>query len=123
MSAFKRLFTPAVPKKVEDWSGSKPGHVTSTVIIEQLRFLLEQAPMLDTAQFTDFTRMQASRAAYAYLHPITFASISNGRVPVTSGFTLIPHSPTHWVVTTLMPVGRVIFTPNAMPFIGKVTAA
>lgn len=62
-------------------------------------------------------------APYAYIHPITFASISNGRVPVTQGYILVPHSPTKWIVTTLMPVGRVIFSPNAMPFTGKIQAA
>jgi hypothetical protein len=123
MSAFKRLFTPAVPKKVEDWSGAKSDHVTSTVLIKQLSFLLEQAPMMDVAQFSDFTRLQDSRAPYAYIHPSTFAQITNGRVPVKGAVTVIPRSPTRWVVTSLMPVGRVIFTPNAMPFIEKIVAA
>jgi hypothetical protein len=118
MSVFKKMFTPSRPKPVQDWSGSRPSHV----IIDQLKFLLSQAPMMDASQFfNDFSRLQASRAPYAYVHPSTFAQMTNGRVP--TGSDTIPRSPTRWIVSTLMPVGLILFSPNAMPFTGKIKAA
>jgi hypothetical protein len=116
-AAFKRTFTPAPVR-----TAKVDSTVAENVIITQLKFLLEQAPMLDAAPI-DFMRLSDMRAPYAYAHPITFAQMSQGRVPVTKGFTVVPRSPTRWVVTTLMPVGRILLTPNAMPFTGKIQAA
>lgn len=107
---------------IVDWSGTHPDHVTSDVMVKQLSFLLEQAPMLD-AEPIDLRRMKGMVTSYAYVHPVTFSKMTDGKTSIAAtGFTTITPSPTKWVVTSLMPKGRIILTPNAMPFLEKVTA-
>jgi hypothetical protein len=71
-------------------------------------------------------RVLASRAPFAYIHPITFAGILFF-MRYTSGpelsVTIFPGSPTKWVVTSLMPTGRVIYSPLQIPGIEKILAA
>lgn len=81
-------------------------------MVSGLRFLLEQAPML----YAPDNRMNAVHAVtqFAYIHPATFGRMMQLAVVDKPSYVITP-SPTKWVMTTLMPKGRVIYTPNAMP--------
>jgi hypothetical protein len=81
----------------------------------QLRFLLDQAPMMD---MITKHRFQACITKFAYVHPDTLAKASADAARILShGAKTVkfPKSPTLWVVTPLMPKDRVIFTPNLLP--------
>jgi hypothetical protein len=134
-----------VPSTTVDWSLSHPDHVPAppsmdwriktpaelasyeSALVDQLRFLLEQAPMIDAP--IELSRAAHSVTKYAYVHPITFAKFTNDGASASRDqvnprpYFLIRPSPTRWVVTTLMPKGRVIFTPNAMPWVEKLMAS
>ena len=77
---------------------------------QQLRFLLNRAPMLNAPD--DLRSAAHAVTAFAYIHPKTAAKYGN--VDGRKSFH-IPPSPTEWVLTELMPEGRVVFTPNEMP--------
>lgn len=99
----------------------------TSFLVKQLRFLLSQAPMLDAP----LDAFSAGRAVtkFAYIHPKTFSKFYFVPIvlfPKTRAFpayVLVPPSPTRWVVTTLMPEGRVLYTPNALPGIEKLIGA
>ena len=86
---------------------------------KQLQFLLDQAPMIDFD--ANFNRLNSSVTAYAYVHPKTIAPMTMyaRHSKKIAPYVMFPGSPTRWVVTTLMPEGRVIYTPNQMPGIEK----
>ena len=79
---------------------------------DQLKFLLSQAPMIDWQP--DFPRRSVT--PYAYVHPKTIASAARF---VSGPFLMFPPSPTKWLLTSLMPEGRVIFSPNVFPGLDK----
>lgn len=83
---------------------------------EQLKFLLSQAPIIE-APMTDYefrSRLRASTIAFAYVNPKTVQFLFDVGKPVPP-YIKIPTSATKWVLTEWMPVGTVIFSPNAMP--------
>jgi hypothetical protein len=88
----------------------------------QLKFLLSQAPMIDAP--TD--RFNASRAGsrFAYIHPKTLAKVAGGQCTIlhSKPYVLLSPSPSRWVSTSLMPEGRVIYTPNPLPGLTKLLA-
>lgn len=97
------IFAPAAPPEAHEPDKTKEA---------QLKFLLEQAPMLD---MLTADRCSAARTPYAYVHPMTFAKVERwARKTQTSQFMFIG-SPTRWTVTSLIPRDRVIFSPNLMP--------
>jgi hypothetical protein len=89
----------------------------------QLRFLLSQAPMIDAP--TD--RFNAGRAVtnFAYIHPKTLAKVAGGDCTIrhSTPYVILPPSSTKWVSTSLMPEGRVIYTPNSLPGLTKILAS
>lgn len=100
----------------------RPDPNNSKATLDTLKFLLSQAPMIDAP--TD--RFNAARAVtkYAYIHPTTLAKLATYTCTIKHGqpwITLAP-SPTRWISTTLMPEGRVIYTPNAIPGLEKLLA-
>lgn len=83
--------------------------------ISQLKFLLESAPMIDAP--VDKFAVMAVRSPFAYIHPKTLAKYSttqNISRPDLVYARFAP-SPTKWVLTHLMPEGRVIYSPNPLP--------
>ena len=102
----------------EDWTGERDRlarlHARADTTITQLRFLLNQAPMLIAPD----DRLRAAHAItpYAYIHPKTFETLSG--VSKNVPYFKFPPSPTKWVWTELVPEGRVIYTPNEMPGAG-----
>ena len=85
---------------------------------DRLAFLLEQAPMQNAPE--DRRRAACAVTRFAYIHPETYykftgwsPSSKDRKVPI--GFRFFPPSPTTWVLTFLMPQGRVIYSPNPMP--------
>lgn len=103
---------------VQDWSEAHPDHVSAAVLVKQLQFLLEQAPMIEAP--TTLHRLQEMRYNnFAYIHPFTLAKASNGKAEPKGHICVFTPSPTKWVVTSIMPKDRVIFTPNPIPGIEK----
>lgn len=91
--------------------------------IKQLKFLLSQSPMIDFQP--DPERFTTSRTLYAYVHPITLAKASSSAscaVGHGRGYIRFPGSPTKWILTSLMPQNRVIYSPNPIPGIEKILA-
>jgi len=88
--------------------------------IRQLRFLLSQAPML-TAPKT-LQEAMVSQAPFAYIHPKTFAGLSPGKWmgALDTYWGSVPGSPSRWIITSLMPEDRVIYSPNALPGMDKI---
>jgi hypothetical protein len=81
----------------------------------QLEFIISQAPMLDFP--AEYERIVASTSPYAYINPETVRAAS---LPFKgSHLTKIGGSPTKWVFVDAIPVGQVIFSPNAMPGLEK----
>ena len=83
----------------------------------QQAFLLEQAPMVETRDF-DAGRLRSMVTKYAYIHPKTFHGILDigpKYVVPKYPFRLSLQSPTLWVLTELMPFGRVILSSNLIP--------
>lgn len=93
--------------------------------ITQLSFLLSSAPMIDAPRERD--RVLASRSPYAYIHPKTFSAVSRFATfsQPLDGSTVFKFggSPTIWVLTSLMPQDRVIYSPTAPFGLGEVQAA
>ena len=90
--------------------------------ISQLKFLLASAPMIDAPNKSEAReRLQASRSPFAYIHPKTMAGLSLSAHPIR-GFMVFPGSPTKWVLTSLMPEGRVIYSPLPIPGLEKILA-
>jgi hypothetical protein len=90
---------------------------------DQIMFLLNQAPMMD---MIPVDRAAVACAPFAYVHPKTLAKASgNAACTLNHGrqYFVFLGSPTKWIVTSWMPEGRVIFTPNPMPGIEKILAA
>lgn len=82
--------------------------------ISQLKFLLSQAPMHMAPE--DRFRATQATAKFAYIHPKTFVQYQER--PVTA-YGKVVGSPTKWVMTSLMPEGQVIYSPNPIPGIEK----
>jgi hypothetical protein len=85
--------------------------------IEQLSFLLSQAP-IRTAP-VDLREAAHSVTKYAYINRLKFLNNVGSRIFSADGwkepwYTIAP-SPTKWVLTDLLPLNTVIYTPNAMP--------
>ena len=93
------------------------------VIAQQISFLLSQAPMLDAPE--NLERAAHSVTKFAYVHPRTFAKFTRGAYsPLTSApYVRIRPSGTKWVLTTMMPEDRVIYTPNPIPGLEKILAS
>lgn len=82
----------------------------------QLVFLLSQAP-IRTAP-ADLREAAHSVTKYAYINRKTFRHATRevfASERWTEPYYTIAPSPTKWVMTDLMPVGTVIYSPNAMP--------
>lgn len=94
-----------------------------SIVENQLRFLLSQAPMLDAP--TDLGAAAHSVTKFAYVHPKTFATFTKGAYSPKSSapYVQIRPSPTKWIITTLMPEGVVIYTSNPLPGIEKLLAS
>jgi hypothetical protein len=90
--------------------------------IAQLKFLLASAPMIDAP--SDLIRLQCLRVPFAYVHPKTMAGMLPKMYSTRSprGFMIFPGSPTKWVLVSLMPEGRVIFSPLPIPGLEKILA-
>jgi len=90
--------------------------------IKQLKFLLASAPMIDVPADPRAAREWTKRVStpFAYIHPKTMAKITFE--PVKGSFMIFPGSPTKWVLTSLMPERRVIFSPLAIPGLEKILA-
>ena len=86
--------------------------------VEQLMFLLDQAPMLDAPE--NLERAAHAFTKFAYVHPRTWEQFTCTKIPPAQpGQKNVPGwihpSPTKWIFTTLMPQGRVIYSQNLMP--------
>ena len=92
------------------------------IVAKQISFLLSQAPMMDAPDGLE--RAAHSVTKFAYVNPKTFAKFTRGAYsPKTSApFVRIKPSPTKWVLTTMMPEDRVIYTPNPIPGLEKLLA-
>jgi len=110
------------------WSGVS-GRTTPFVDVgalkaenSQLKFLLSQALMIDAP--TDRFNASLATTRFAYIHPKTLAKASGGDCIIkhTTPYVLLSPSPTRWVSTSLMPEGRVIYTPNPLPGLLKLLA-
>lgn len=80
----------------------------------QLHFLLYQAPTMD---IPDRSRACKSVTRFAYINPRTFALLSSrpGLLAAERTIQSLEPSPTKWLLTDLMPEGRVIFSPDCIP--------
>jgi hypothetical protein len=90
--------------------------------IKQLKFLLASAPMVNVPTNVLEARqwVRTARSLFAYIHPMTMAKITFD--PIKGSFMVFPGSPTKWVLTSLMPERRVIFSPLAIPGLEKILA-
>jgi hypothetical protein len=84
------------------------------VKVSQLKFLLSQAPMHMAPE--DRFRATQSSAPFAYIHPKTFVQYQERPV---RAYGKVVGSKTKWVMTSLMPEGHVIYSPNPIPGIEK----
>lgn len=118
--------TYSLPGKVasglQSFSSLNPVGSAYEATIKQLKFLLACAPMIDVPVDTFQARQWVRRASgpFAYIHPKTMAKITFE--PVKGSFMVFPGSPTKWVLTSLMPERRVIFSPLAIPGLEKILA-
>lgn len=85
--------------------------------ISQLKFLLASAPMMD-APDGDFD-MSRINVPFVYIHPKTLAKLETtcGKLPVR-----VRGAKTKWVPISLMPEGRVIYSPLPIPGLEKILA-
>lgn len=88
--------------------------------IKQLKFLLASAPMIDVPTHDSMEFLRRAGARFGYIHPKTMAKISFQ--PVLHYTIMFPGSKTLWVLTSLMPEGRVLFSSIALPGIEKILA-
>jgi hypothetical protein len=109
---------PQPPTLPEDWTGVKAKQAGVQKLIDQLKFLLSQAPMIEIPKDADARRLASSVTKYAYVHPTTFTKATGIEGSATTPYSVIFPSPTIWVRTELMPEGCVIYSPNAMPGVG-----
>lgn len=107
------------------------GAAANAVAVQQLKFLLSQAPLIDAP--SDFLRrMSGSVTKFGYIHPLTMAKFQSTVETATlvqkrktskpasaAGYITIGSSPTRWVLTTLMPEDRIIFSQNPLPGLEK----
>lgn len=84
--------------------------------INQLKFLLASAPMIDAPN--ERIRYACGVSPFAYIHPKTIAKYAMSAVP-QSVWLKFPGSPTKWILTSLMPEDRVIYSPLPMPGLEK----
>lgn len=113
----KRYFA-STKLALDEANRSVADHLNS---LEKARFLIDQAPLIDTTDI-DVKRLLCSVTKFAYMNPMTFTNMRgtqqyvNPMIPVKDGQTIrIPRCPTTFVFTTLMPVNRIIYTPNPIP--------
>lgn len=124
MSILDRLFYRPVFVHLD---AAPPIPTTDSVLastVAQLKFLLSQAPMIDAP--ADRERLAASRTPYAYIHPKSIAKLSStAHCAVSHGRSYIkfPGCPTKYVLLSLMPEGRIIYSPNPIPGIEKLLAS
>ena len=104
-----------------DYVGSWNGEILrvlgeQTDRANKLQFLLEQAPMMDINPngYEMRSRLRASTIAFAYVNAKTMVSLIDVGKPAPP-YIKIPGSPTKWILTPLIPEGKVIFSPNRMP--------
>jgi hypothetical protein len=124
MSILSRLFRQPVFVSLDAepsrWISTDPAMAAE---IRQLKFLLASAPMIDvppnTLEARTFTQRVVS-TPFAYIHPKTMAKLTFE--PLRRSFIVFPGSKTKWVLTSLMPEGRVLFSPVPMPGIEKILA-
>jgi len=91
--------------------------------ITQLKFLLASAPMIDAPKPLDAAGwFRRSVTSFGYIHPRTMAQYRSSTGSILHGFMILPGSPTKWILTSLMPEGRVIFSPLAIPGLEKILA-
>lgn len=98
--------------------------ISSTVQIDQLQFLLAQAPMLDAplpGGPNARNRLAASSTAFASIHPKTLAPFVIDRPP--NNVYRFSGSFTVYVLSSLMPEGRVLYSPLQIPGLEKTLAA
>jgi hypothetical protein len=84
--------------------------------IDQLKFLLASAPMTVAPVVSDpgsRTRLMGARTKFAYIHPKTISGFTWGMPPKRA--IKFPGSPTLWLLTSLMPEGRIIFSDLPIP--------
>lgn len=80
-----------------------------SLVEEQLRFLLSQAPLMDAPKSDrDFMNL---RVKFAYIHPKTATKVPAILVSIRQEKN--PNG--QWILTELMPEGGVIYSPNPMP--------
>lgn len=124
MSILDRLFRRPLVVRLDATPPVPPTDSILAATVAQLKFLLSQAPMIDAPTSRD--RFATSRTPFAYIHPKTLAknspdaacNITHGRLVIR-----VPGSPTNYVVTSLMPENRIIYTPNPIPGIEKLLAS
>ena len=107
-----------LPPDVPTWTWSNPCHLFEDELIsrlgaenKQLRFLLSHAPMVDAP--LDFSLLRASRSKYAYLNPKTVAKYARDLIDLP--FVKVAGSPTIYIITSLMPEGQIIYSPDPLP--------
>lgn len=81
----------------------------------QVLFLLTQAPIMDAPTTMPFAGVGAK---FVYIHPATFSKLM--RTSLDFGVlktSVCSHGPksSRWVLTPLLPEGRVIYSANQMP--------
>jgi hypothetical protein len=115
-------FRLAVPQPVHQRTVvAVSANTESKMVTEQLRFLLSQVPMREAPK--DLFEARRSVTPFAYVHPKTWSKFTHmvENLECRAYFSL-GGSPTKWVVTSLMPEGTAVYTPNAMPGIEKLLA-
>jgi hypothetical protein len=90
--------------------------------IAQLKFLLACAPMIEIPADDFSTKEFPMRVTtpFAYIHPKTMARMTFQ--PVLRHCIMFPRTQTKWVLTSLMPEGRVICSPLPIPGLEKILA-
>lgn len=96
----------------------------ANVTITQLKFLLAQAPMIDAPLPSDpmhATRLRQATAPFAYINPKTMSGLTWGIPP--NRIYVFPGSSTKYVLTSLMPEGRILYSPLQIPGLERTLAA
>ena len=90
--------------------------------IKQLRFIVDQAPMMNAPEGLDaLSRLNNSVIPYIYINPktweaITISLFSTGTArPKYPYYRISRRCPTRFVPTDLIPEGRMLCTPNKIP--------
>lgn len=123
MSILKKLFSAPVHVHLD---AAPPQPTTDTVLratVDQLKFLLAVAPTIDAPNPRDARSVfLGSRSPFAYIHPKTMAQYGTALDKVPHGVVVKPGSPTRWVLLSLVPEGRVIYSSLAIPGLEKILA-